>query len=119
MSGLKPGNPFLLVEAKEEISMGVLLNPTGHLLVPDTVADTADIRVKTTDCVPVQFATRGPETLLAVLKVEGAKDLRPVEMGTVEHLKEYAPYDFTMVNGHSIRTFSTIVLYPLRLFKKL
>ena len=94
--------------------MGVILSSTGHLLVPDSVADAADIRAKITDYLPAQVVARDSEVRLAVLKVEGARDLRPVEMGTVDDLKEYAPYDFAMANGRTSRSFPTIVLVTPR-----
>ena len=90
--------------------MCVILSSTGHLLVPDSVADAADIRAKITDYLPAQVVARDSEVRLAVLKVEGARNLRPVEMGTVDDLKEYAPYDFAMANGRTSRSFPTIVL---------
>ena len=51
---------------------------------------------------------------MAVLKVEGAKNLRPVEMGTVDDLKEYTPYDYTMANGRVGRAFPVIALITAR-----
>ena len=105
---------FLLVEADGVIFIGVILNSTGLLLVPDIVADAADIRAKITDYLPAQVVARDSEARLAVLKVEGAKDLRPVEMGTVEDLKEYAPFDYRMENGVKARSFPMIVLVTAR-----
>ncbi len=105
-------NSFLLVKADGEIFMGVILSSTGHLLVPDSVADATDIRAKMTDYLPA--VARDSEARLAVIKIQGADDLRPVEMGTVDDLKEYAPYNFAMANGRTSRSFPTIVLVTPR-----
>ena len=105
-------NSFLLVKADGEIFMGVILSSTGHLLVPDSVADATDIRAKMTDYLPA--VARDSEARLAVIKIQGAGDLRPVEMGTVDDLKEYAPYNFAMANGRTSRSFPTIVLVTPR-----
>ena len=105
---------FLPVEADGVMFMGVILSSAGNLLVPDIVADAADIRAKITDYLPAQVVARDSEARLAVLKVEGAKDLRPVEMGTVDDLKEYAPFDYRMENGGRARSFPMIVLVTAR-----
>ena len=105
---------FLPVEADGVIFMGVILNSTGHLLVPDIVADAASIRAELTDYLPAKVVARDSEARLAVLKVEGARYLRPVEMGTVDDLKEYAPFDYTMANGRTRRAFPIISLITAR-----
>ena len=107
-------NSFLLVKADGEIFMGVILSSTGHLLVPDSVADAADIRAKIADYLPAQVVARDSEVRLAVLKVKDARDLRPVEMGTVDDLKGYTPFDYTMANGGTGRSFPFIVLVTAR-----
>ncbi len=99
---------YLLAEAEGVTFMGVILNSTGHLLVPDIVADATSIRAKITDYLPAQVMARDSEARLAVLKVEGAKYLRPVEMGTVDDLKEYAPFDYTTADGRPGRSYPTI-----------
>jgi beta-lactamase regulating signal transducer with metallopeptidase domain/thiol-disulfide isomerase/thioredoxin len=99
---------FLSIEADGEIFTGVILSSTGHLLVSDIVADAANIRAKLTDYSPAKVVARDAEAKLAVLKVEGAKYLRPVEMGTVDDLKEYAPFDNTTANGHTGRVCPSI-----------
>ena len=105
---------FLPVEADGVIFMGVILNSTGHLLVPDIVADAASIRAELTDYLPAKVVARDSEARLAVLKVEGARYLRPVEMGTVDDLKEYAPFDYTIANGRTRRAFPIISLITAR-----
>ncbi len=107
---------FLLVKADDEIFMGVILSSTGHLLVPDSIADAADIQAKVTDYLPAKVVTRDSEARLAVLKIAGAKDLRLIEMGTVNVLKEYAPYDFATANGGTSRAFPTIMQITARGF---
>ena len=106
---LEAWKSFRPVEADGEIFMGVVLSSAGRLLVPDIVADAANIRVKVTDYQPAHVVARDSGARLAVLKVEGAGDLRPIEMGTVEHLKEFAPYDYTMANGGTGRTYPFIM----------
>jgi hypothetical protein len=99
---------FLPVEVDGVMFMGVILSVTGHVLVPDIVADATNIRAKLTDYLPAKVIARDSEAKLAVLKVEGAKYLRPVEMGTVDDLKEYAPFDYASTNGRTGRTFPSI-----------
>ena len=114
MSGLKPGIPSYLSKLTARYSWAVILSSTGHLLVPDSVADATDIRAKMTDYLPAQVVARDSEARLAVIKIQGAGDLRPVEMGTVDDLKEYAPYNFAMANGRTSRSFPTIELVTPR-----
>ena len=105
---------YVPVEADGVVFTGVVLNSDGHLLVPDIVADAADIRVKISENQAAQVVARDSEASLAVLKVEGAKDLRPVEMGTVDDLKEYAPYDRTSADGRVGKLFPVIPLISAR-----
>ena len=104
----------VLTEADGVAFMGVILNSTGLLLVPDIVADATFIRAKITDYLPVQVITRDSEARLAVLKVEGAKYLRPIEMGTVDDLKEYAPFHYTTADGLPGRSYPTIAQITAR-----
>ncbi len=105
---LKAWKSFLSIEADGEIFTGVVLNSTGHLVVSDIVADASNIRAKVTNYSPAKVVARDAEARLAVLKVEGAKYLRPVEMGTVDDLEEYAPFDSAGANGRTGRTFPSI-----------
>ena len=105
---------YVPVEADGVVFTGVVLNSDGHLLVPDIVADAADIRVKISEYQAAQVVARDSEASLAVLKVAGAKDLRPVEMGTVDDLKEYAPYDRTSADGRVGKLFPLIPLISAR-----
>ena len=107
---------FLVVEADGEIFMGVILSSTGHLLVLDRVADAADIRVKTTGYFPARVVARDSEARLAIIKIEGVDDLRPVVMGTVEDLKGYAPFDYRTEHGGKARSFPMIVYVTARGF---
>ena len=105
---LKAWKSFLSIEADGEIFTGVVLNSMGHLVVSDIVADASNIRAKLTNYSPAKVVARDVEARLAVLKVEGAKYLRPVEMGTVDDLEEYAPFDSARANGRTGRTFPSI-----------
>ncbi len=112
---------YLAVAADGAIFTGVVLSSTGHLLVPDIVADATDIAANTfknwapvAEYLPAKITARDSEARLAVLKLEGTKYLRPVEMGTVDALKEYAPYDYAMTDGRAGRAFPTIALVSAR-----
>ncbi len=105
---------FVPVDADGVIFTGVILSSTGHLLVPDIVADAADIRANFADHLPAQVVARDSEARLAVLKIESARDLRPVEMGTVDDLKEYAPYDRTRADGRVGRLFPILPVITAR-----
>ncbi|MDE0184791.1 MAG: redoxin domain-containing protein [Candidatus Poribacteria bacterium] len=104
----------VLIEADGVTYMGVILKSTGLLLVPDIVADASSIRAKITDYFPAQVIARDSKARLAVLKVEGANYLRPVEMGTVDDLKEYAPFGYTTADGRPGRTYPTIAQITAR-----
>ena len=105
---------FVPVDADGVIFTGVILSSTGHLLVPNIVADAADIRANFADHLPAQVVAKDSEARLAVLKIEGARDLRPVEMGTVDDLKEYAPNDRTRADGRVGRLFPIIPVITAR-----
>jgi hypothetical protein len=107
---------FLPVEVDGVMFMGVILSVTGHVLVPDIVADATNIRAKLTDYLPAKVIARDSEAKLAVLKVEGAEDLRPVKMGTADDLKEYAPFDYATANGRMERAFGLITLITARAY---
>ena len=107
---------YLLVEADGVISVGVVLNSTGLLLVPEIAADATVIRAKIADYRPAEVVARDSEARVAVLKVKDVKDLQPVEMGTVDDLKDYAPYDFAMGFGYTSRAFHIIMQFTFRGF---
>ena len=107
---------FLPVEADGVMFTGVILSATGHMLVPDIVADATNIRAKLTDYLPTKVVARDSEAKLTVLKVEGAEDLRPVKMGTVDDLKEYAPFDYATTDGRMDRAFGLITLITARAY---
>ena len=88
--------------------MGVLSNPTGHLLVSYAVAGAGDNRVKVTDHLPAQVADGDSGARLAVLEAEGAKDLQSVEKGIVANLMDCAPEDFATARNGSRRAFTTV-----------
>ena len=106
---------YLAVEADGTMFTGVILTSAGHILVPENVADFNDIAANVAapsaqefENLPAKVFTRDSKARLAVIKVEGAKNLRPVEMGTVDDLKEQAPYDYATTGGHTGRAFGVI-----------
>lgn len=112
---------FIPVEADGAIFTGVILNSTGHLLVPNIVADATNIAANTlnrwapvAEYLPAKVVARDSDASLAVLKVNGGKHLRPVDLGTVHDLEEYAPYDYTMGNGRTGRAFPVVALITAR-----
>ena len=112
---------FVPVEADGAILTGVILNSTGHLLVPDIVADATNIAANTlnrwapvVEYLPAKVVATDSIARLAVIKIEGANNLRPVEMGTVHDLEEYVPYDYPMVDGRTGRAYPVIALVTAR-----
>ena len=106
---------YLAVEADGTMFTGVILTSTGHVLVPENVADFNDIAANVAapsaqnfEYLPAKVFARDSKARLAVIKVEGAKNLRPVELGTVDDLKEHAPYDYATAGGHTGRVFGVI-----------
>ena len=82
---------FAAVKADGEIFTGTILSQNGHILVPASVTDAAAIHVKTADYQPAEVVAVDPESRLAVIQVAGQTDLRPIVLGHVEDLREYAP----------------------------
>ena len=82
---------FVAVKADGEIFTGTILNQNGHILVPASVTDAAAIHVKIADYQPAKVVAVDPESRLAVIQVAGQTDLRPIVLGNVEDLREYAP----------------------------
>ena len=106
---------YLAVEADGTMFTGVILTSSGHILVPENVADFNDIvanvarpSAQVAEFLPAKVFARDSKARLAVIKVEGAKNLRPVEMGTVDDLKEHAPFDYATAGGHTGRAFGVI-----------
>ena len=82
---------FVAVKADGEIFTGTILSQNGHILVPTSVTDAAVIQVKIADYQPVKIIAVDPESRLAVVRVDGQTDLRPIALGNAEDLREYAP----------------------------
>ena len=53
---------------------------------------------------------------MAIIKIEGMEDLRPVVMGTVEDLKGYEPFDYRTEHGGKAKSFPMIVYVTARGF---
>ena len=82
---------FVAVEGDGEIFTGVILTRIGHILVPATATKAKVIRVKIGDFQPAKFVAMDVKSDLAILKVDGQRNLRPVVLGSVNVLREYTP----------------------------
>ena len=72
---------FVAVKADGEIFTGIILNQIGHILVPASVAKAAVIHAKIVDYQPAKVVAIDPESGLAVVQVNGQRDLRPIVLG--------------------------------------
>ena len=86
---------FTAVEADGEIFTGVILTQVGHILVPAIVTEAQVIRAKIVDYLHAMVVAVDATSGLAVVKVEGAKNLRPVVLGNVDNLRDYKPIVIT------------------------
>ena len=94
---------FVAVKADGEIFTGVILSQVGHILVPASVIEAAVIHAKIGDYHPAKVVAADPESELAVVQVAGQTDLRPIVLGNVEDLREYAPIPIlSLIDGSSI-----------------
>ena len=82
---------FTAVEADGEIFTGVILTRTCHILVPAMVTESQVIRAKIVDNLRARVIAVDATSGLAVVQVEGPKNLRPVVLGSVDNLREYKP----------------------------
>ena len=82
---------YVAVKADGEIFTGIVLSQVGHILVPASVTDAADIHAKISDYQLAKVVAIDSESRLAVIQVDGQTDLRPIALGNVEDLREYAP----------------------------
>ena len=82
---------FTAVEADGEIFTGVILTRTGHILVPAIVTEARIIRAKIVDYLQAMVVAVDATSGLAVVQVEGPKNLKPVVLGNVDNLHEYKP----------------------------
>ena len=83
---------FTGVEADGEIFTGVILSGVGHILVPAKVTEAAVIRAKIVDYQPAVVVAVDAESGLGVIQLNGQRHMRPVVLGTVDDLREYAPF---------------------------
>ena len=107
---------FVAVKADGEIFTGVILSQVGHILVPASVIEAAVIHAKIGDYHPAKVVAADPESELAVVQVAGQTDLRPIVLGNVEDLREYAPIPIlSLIDGSSIGyTFSSMSVISTR-----
>ena len=82
---------FAAVEADGEIFTGVILTRTGHILVPAIVTEARVIRAKIVDYLQAMVVAVDATSGLAVVQVEGPKNLKPVVLGNVDNLRGYEP----------------------------
>ena len=82
---------YVAVKADGEIFTGIVLSRVGHILVPASVTKAAAIQAKIADYQLAKVVAVDPESRLAVIQVDGQTDLRPITLGNVEALREYAP----------------------------
>ncbi|RKU05634.1 hypothetical protein C6502_22155 [Candidatus Poribacteria bacterium] len=82
---------FVAVKVDGEIFTGVILSQVGHILVPANVTEAETIRVKIVDYRSAKVVAIDWDSGLAIVKVDGQTDLRPVVLGNVEDLREYIP----------------------------
>ena len=81
---------FAAVEADGELFTGVVLTRVGHILVPATVTEAKVLKAKIDDYQPAKVVAIDAESGLAIIMVDGQKFLRPVVLGTVDDLREFA-----------------------------
>ena len=94
---------FVTVKADDEIFTGVILSQVGHILVPASVAEAETIRVKIVDYQSAKVVAIDWESGLAIVQVNGQTDLRPIVLGNVEDLREYAPIPIlSLIDGSTI-----------------
>ena len=94
---------FTTVKADGEIYTGVILSQVGHILVPASVIEAAVIHAKIGDYQPAKVVAADSESKLAVVQVAGQTDRRPIVLGNVEDLREYAPIPMlSLIDGSRI-----------------
>ena len=82
---------FVAVKADGEIYTGIILSHVGHILVPANVTEAETIHAKIGDYQPVKVVVVDSKSGLAVVQVNGQKELRPIVLGNIDDLQEYAP----------------------------
>ena len=82
---------YVAVKADGEIFTGIILSQVGHILVPANVTEAETIHAKIGDYQPAKVVVVDSESGLAVVQVNGQKELRPIVLGNIDDLQEYAP----------------------------
>ena len=94
---------YVAVKAGGEIFTGVILSQVGHILVPASVIEAAVIHAKIGAYHPAKVVAADSESELAVVQVAGQTDRRPIVLGNVEDLREYAPIPIlSLIDGSRI-----------------
>ena len=117
---------FVAVKADGEIFTGIILSYVGHILVPANVTEAETIHAKIGDYQPVKVVVVDSKSGLAVVQVNGQRELRPIVLGNIDDLEEYAPIPLLYVEvgskspsimGHTFPNIAVISArgYPNRL----
>ena len=80
----------MAIEADGELFTGVVLTRVGHMLVPSTVTEAKVLKAKIDNYQTAKVVAIDAESGLAIIIVDGQKFLRPVVLGTVDDLREFA-----------------------------
>ena len=82
---------YVAVKADGEIFTGIILSHVGHILVPANVTEAETIHAKIGDYQPAKVVVVDSKSRLAVVQVDGQRELRPIVLGNIDDLEEYAP----------------------------
>ncbi len=82
---------YVAVKADGEIFTGIILSQVGHILVPANVTEAEAIHAKIGDYQPAKVVVVDSKSGLAVVQVDGQTELRPIVLGNIDDLEEYAP----------------------------
>jgi len=82
---------FVAVKADDEIFTGIILSQVSHILVPANVTEAETIHAKIGEYQPAKVIALDLESGLAVVQVDGQRELRPIVLGNIDDLQEYAP----------------------------
>lgn len=82
---------YVAVKADGEIFTGIILSQVGHILVPANVTEAETIHAKIGDYQPAKVVVVDSKSGLAVVQVDGQTELRPIVLGNIDDLEEYAP----------------------------
>ena len=82
---------YVAVKADGEIFTGIILSHVGHILVSANVTEAETIHAKIGDYQPAKVVVVDSKSRLAVVQVDGQRELRPIVLGNIDDLEEYAP----------------------------